>query len=224
MTTQDPKFPGGRRLALVAALALVCGLAAGGAVLYVRQSGSGNEGATACAGDARLADAIAAKATGEVAAVQPLETPFSVRQIAFTDKHGGKRTLADFSGKTLLVNMWATWCVPCREEMPALDALEKKQGGADFAVVPINVDLGDNDKPQRFYAQEKLTALPLYRDSTMGVFNDMKSQGVAFGLPVSLLVDPKGCARASINGPAEWASPDALRLIQAMTAQDKAGA
>ncbi|MCB8837373.1 TlpA disulfide reductase family protein [Aurantimonas sp. VKM B-3413] len=216
MSANDRTPSGGRRLTLIAALALVCGVAAGGAVLYVSETGSGNEVAGGCPVDKALADAIAAGAQGEVAAVQPLDTPFSVSAISFEDKDGQTRSLADFSGKTLLVNMWATWCVPCRAEMPALDALERKEGGADFAVVPINVDLGENDKPERFYAETELTALPLYRDATMGVFNDLKSQGVAFGLPVSLLVGPDGCARAAINGPAEWASPDAVKLIEAV--------
>ncbi|WP_370194122.1 MULTISPECIES: TlpA family protein disulfide reductase [Aurantimonas] len=208
----------GRRLGLIAAVALVCGIAAGGVVLYVSESGSGNETASACPADAAITAAVDAEARGEVAAVQALETPFDVSAIAFSDGDGAAVTLADFSGRTLLVNLWATWCVPCRQEMPALDELERQEGGDDFAVVPINVDMGDIEKPKTFYAETELTALPFYRDETMGVFNDLKRAGVAFGLPISLVVGPDGCARAAINGPAEWASPDAIRLIEAVKA------
>jgi thiol-disulfide isomerase/thioredoxin len=205
-----------RRFLRIGALALVAGIVAGAVGLYVNQAGSGNERAAACPADDALKQALLAEARGEVAAIAPLDEPFDVSTIAFSDGDDKKLTLRDFAGKTLLVNLWATWCVPCRQEMPALDALEASQGGADFGVIPINVDLGPADKPKAFYAETGLTALPFFRDQTMAVFNDLKSQGVTIGLPVSLLVDAKGCARAALTGPAEWASPDALRLIGAM--------
>jgi thiol-disulfide isomerase/thioredoxin len=182
----------------------------------VSETGSGNEVADRCTVDEALSAALDQNARGEVAAVQPLDKPFDVSAIAFKDGDGNAASLADFAGSTVLVNLWATWCGPCREEMPALDALERDEGGEDFAVVPINVDMGDPQKPKDFYAETGLTALPFYRDETMGVFNDLKGQGVAFGLPISLLVGPDGCARAAINGPAEWASPDAVRLLGVM--------
>jgi thiol-disulfide isomerase/thioredoxin len=216
MSDETPKVSNGRRLGLVAAVALLGGLAAGGAVLYVSETGSGNEVAAACLLDETLSAALDDRARGEVAAVQPLETPFDVSAIAFEDGDGNPASLADFAGRTLLVNLWATWCGPCRQEMPALDALERDEGGPDFAVVPINVDMGDPQKPKDFYVETGLNALPFFRDETMGVFNDLKGQGVAFGLPISLVVGPDGCARAAINGPAEWASPDAIRLLDVM--------
>ena len=217
MSEEQRQSSNGRRLAIIAGIVLIGLIAAGGAVLYVGGGWPGNEvAATDCPADSSLADAIAARATGEVAAVQPIEQPFDASTIAFQDKNGAKVSLADFSGKTLLVNVWATWCVPCRQEMPALDALQAQEGGQDFTVVPINVDMGEAGKPQRFYEQTGLKALPLYRDDTMGVFNQLKSKGLAFGLPVSLIVGPDGCARAAINGPAEWASPDGVKLIEAV--------
>ncbi|KQT85836.1 TlpA disulfide reductase family protein [Aurantimonas sp. Leaf443] len=204
------------RLGLVGIAALVAGIVAGGAVLYVIETRSGNETASACPLSATLSAALNERARGEVAAVQVLERPFDASTIAFKDENGRATTLGAFKGSTLLVNLWATWCVPCRQEMPALEALETAEGGEDFAVVPINVELGSDEKPKAFYAETGLTALPFYRDETMGVFNDLKRQGVALGLPVSLVVGPDGCARAAINGPAEWASEDAVRLIEAV--------
>ena len=216
---------GGLRRGVIGTTALALLLVAGGAVLYVNRSGAGNSGTGRCAVDRDLAATLDKAAQGEVAAVAPLETPFDVSSIAFKDADGKAGSLKDFAGRAMLVNLWATWCVPCRQEMPALDALQTKAAGDTFAVVPINVDLGSADKPKAFYAAEKLTALPFYQDGTMGVFNDLKFKGLAFGLPVSMLVGADGCARASVNGPAEWASPDAIRLIDALkqsTAQKSA--
>ncbi|HDZ74056.1 MAG TPA: TlpA family protein disulfide reductase [Aurantimonas coralicida] len=217
MSEETRQASNGRRLGVIAGIALISGIAAGGVVLYVSETGSGNEvAATSCPADEAIYAAIDGAARGEVAAVQALDAPFDISAMAFTDGDGQPASLKDFSGKTLLVNLWATWCVPCRLEMPALDALEQQEGGEDFAVIPINIDTGSIDKPKKFYAETKLTALPLYRDETMGVFDDLKGRGLAYGLPVSVLVGPDGCARAAINGPAEWASPDAVKLIEAV--------
>lgn len=205
-----------RRGAIVGAAA-AAGILAGVAALYVTEIRSGNQAASgACPANAALAKAVSQAARGEVAAVAAVEAPFDVSRMAFKDGDGKAASLADFGGKTLLVNLWATWCPPCRAEMPALDALERREGGESFAVIPINVDVGSPDKPKDFYGETKLAALPFFRDETMGVFNDLKTQGVTIGLPVSLLVDRRGCARAALTGPAEWASPDAAGLIKAM--------
>ncbi|MCJ7999774.1 TlpA family protein disulfide reductase [Rhizobium cremeum] len=126
-------------------------------------------------------------------------------------------TLADFSGKTVLLNLWATWCVPCREEMPALDALQKAEGNDKFQVLAINIDTGSAEKPKTFLSEIGVNALGLYRDSSMGVFNEMKKEGLAFGLPVTLLIDAKGCLLGSMNGPAAWDSEDAAKLVRAAT-------
>jgi thiol-disulfide isomerase/thioredoxin len=117
------------------------------------------------------------------------------------------------SGKVLLVNLWATWCAPCREEMPALDELQKDMGSERFEVVAISVDRGDIEKPKGFLDEIGIEALNFYRDNSMGVFNDLKRKGIGLGLPVTVLVDEDGCAIAQMNGPAEWASDDAKALI-----------
>lgn len=220
MSDGEKAAPRRRGFTKIVGAALVAGILAGVLGIYVIATGSGNRTASsaACPAEEGGRQAVMAAAQGEVAAVVALDEPFDASAIAFTDGGGTPLTLAAFSGKTLLVNLWAVWCVPCRAEMPALDALEAAEGGDDFAVVPINIDLGSVEKPKAFYAEIGLNALPLFRDETMGVFNDLKAKGVALGLPVSLLVDRRGCARAVLTGPAEWASPDAVRLIEAMKA------
>lgn len=211
---------GATRIGWIVAVALALGAVTGTVFLYSGGAFDGNALADAsCPADSQLAQALNERAHGEVAAVQALDEPVSVADLAFTDAEGQPATLADFSGSALLVNLWATWCVPCREEMPALDALERAEGGPDFRVIPINVDTGGPEKPRDFYEETELNALPLYRDETMGVFDRLKSTGLAYGLPVSLLVDREGCVRASINGPAAWASPDAVELIDVLRQQ-----
>ena len=135
--------------------------------------------------------------------------------IAFEDPSGEPARMADFRGRPVLVNLWATWCVPCREEMPALNNLQKALGGDDFEVVAINIDTGSDEKPKAFLDETGVNDLAYYRDSSMGVFNALKKEGLAFGLPVTLLMDDKGCLISSMNGPAAWDSEDAMALISA---------
>ena len=212
----------------LAALAIVLGVLAGAGAVYVKGSTSGNDPAVSQSAQQQVAadagscpateDRVAALtplATGDVAAMAPTETPVSVASLAFDSPEGRSMTLSDLSGKTLLVNLWATWCAPCREEMPALDQLQREAGGEDFEVVTINIDTGDVAKAEAFLEEIGVANLALYRDASMGVFNDLKADGLAFGLPVTLLVDEEGCLMASMNGPAAWASEDALRLVEA---------
>ncbi|WP_062016671.1 TlpA disulfide reductase family protein [Aureimonas sp. AU4] len=210
-----PQTPRRRSTGVVLGLVLAAGVAAGAIGLYVARGGAGNEVAGACPAKAALSAALDAAAQGEVAAMRPLDTPFDLTRIAFKND-GQPTTLGSLRGQALLLNIWATWCAPCRAEMPELDELEREAGDESFAVVPINVDLGDDAKPRGFYAETGLKSLPFMRDETMGIFNTLKGQGVAFGLPVTILVDAEGCARAAMNGPAAWASPDAIRLIDAL--------
>ncbi|MCQ8783828.1 thiol:disulfide interchange protein TlpA [Mangrovibrevibacter kandeliae] len=205
-------------LRTIAVLAVLAGLVAGAVGVYVIESRSGNESlrSAGCPADDALKQALDARASGEVAAVRPLDAPLDVSDLSFTDEDGKPKSLAAFKGKALLVNLWATWCVPCREEMPALDALERQEGGDGFQVVPISIDLGDGTKPKAFYADNAISALPLLLDPSLGSFNRLKSAGIALGLPTSLLVDAQGCARAAINGPAAWASPDAIGLVDVL--------
>ena len=115
----------------------------------------------------------------------------------------------------MLVNLWATWCVPCRKEMPALDSLQTKLGGPNFEVVAVNIDTRDPEKPKNFLKDANLTRLGYFSDQKAKVFQDLKAIGRALGMPTSVLVDGQGCEIATIAGPAEWASDDAVKLITA---------
>ncbi|MBA3446863.1 MAG: TlpA family protein disulfide reductase, partial [Pseudaminobacter sp.] len=94
-----------------------------------------------------------------------------------------------------------------------LNALQKGMGGDAFEVVAINIDTGDDAKPKKFLADTGVDALAYYRDNTLDLFTELKTRGLALGLPVTLLVDGEGCLLAHMNGPAEWASDDAKKLI-----------
>jgi thiol-disulfide isomerase/thioredoxin len=154
-------------------------------------------------------------ARGEVAALALAHTPFRVPPLAFKDAEGHDRTLADWHGRTVLVNLWATWCVPCRREMPALDALQAKLGSAKFQVVAVNIDTRDPEKPLAFLKQVGITHLAYFADESAEVFEDLKTAGKAFGMPTTLIVDPEGCEIGDMAGPAEWASDDGVKLVSA---------
>lgn len=218
-------FPGWRAVTV----AVAAGLVAGAVAVYVTGGPPGNNEAgpttiaeapadDACAAKAGLAKALAEKATGDVAAMLPADPPQSLAGLAFNGPAGNPTTLGALAGKTLLVNLWATWCAPCRAEMPALDALQKQAGGADFEVVAINVDTGSDEKPKAFLSEIGVGNLAYYRESTLRLFNDVKKRGLALGLPVTFLVDADGCLLTHMNGPAEWAGPDATGWIAAAKA------
>ncbi|CAN7366270.1 thiol:disulfide interchange protein TlpA [Pararhizobium sp. LjRoot238] len=226
MTDRKKRLPAAR-LVVIAAL---IGLIAGAAAVYVRESGSGN-GAAVETADAKACEAAKDRVAaitpflkGQVAAMAPVSEPRPIAGLSFKDKDGKDLTLADFAGKTVLLNLWATWCVPCREEMPALDALQKSEGSDKFEVVAVNIDIGDDEKPKAFLNETGVRELGYYRDASMGVFNALKKEGLAFGLPVTLLMDEKGCLIASMNGPAAWDSDDAKALVKAAFAATPSGA
>jgi thiol-disulfide isomerase/thioredoxin len=135
--------------------------------------------------------------------------------ITFSDAAGQSKSLADWRGKTVLLNLWATWCVPCRREMPALDALQRELGGKNFQVVAVNIDTRDPAKPKAWLAETGVKNLAYYADPSAKIFQQLKAIGKAFGMPTTLLVDTNGCEIASLAGPAEWASPDAVALVKA---------
>jgi thiol-disulfide isomerase/thioredoxin len=211
-------------------LAAVAGIVAGGVAVYVSGGLSGNQPGDmvaqapgepdSCPAKTNKAKAVVAKATGDVAAMLAADPPQSLKFLAFNGPDGKPATLADKSGKTLLVNIWATWCAPCRAEMPALDRLQAAKGGPGFEVVAINVDAGDDIKPRKFLAETNVRSLAYYRDATMGVFNALRERALALGLPVTLLVDPEGCLIAAMNGPANWSGPDAAKLVEAALASE----
>ncbi len=208
-----------RRLVLVL-MGGVAGVAAGLAGVYGIATLAGNlfggpAGATACRPAVALAAKLAPLATGEVAAVGMAKSPLKVPNLAFQDAAGQPLTLENWRGRTVLLNLWATWCVPCRKEMPALEALEKKLGGAGFEVVTVNIDTRDADKPKAWLKEVGISGLKYYADPNAKTFQDLKGVGRAFGMPTTMLIDPQGCEIGTIAGPAEWASDDAVKLIEA---------
>ena len=141
--------------------------------------------------------------------------PEALPEIKFQDGNGKERSLEDWRGKVVLLNLWATWCVPCRKEMPALEALEKKLGGPSFEVVAINIDTRDPEKPRAWLGEVGITGLRYYSDPSAKVFQDLKVISRAPGMPTTLLIDPAGCEIGAVAGPAEWASEDAVKLVSA---------
>ncbi|MBX9826962.1 MAG: TlpA family protein disulfide reductase [Xanthobacteraceae bacterium] len=202
-----------KRLALVL-LGGVVGVTAGLAGVYGIGRLMGNaETDPACKSAVETARRIAPLARGEVAAVGVVKAPKTLPTLAFKDASGADKTLADWRGRTVLLNLWATWCVPCRKEMPALDSLQAKLGGPDFDVVAVNIDTRDTDKPKAWLKDVGVHQLGYYADQSAKVFQDLKAIGKAFGMPTTLLIDPNGCELAALAGPAEWASDDAVKLV-----------
>ena len=194
----------------------VAGVLVGLAGVYGFSALTGNaRGDATCRPAVELAKKLAPLARGEVAAVNVAKSPLKVPDLAFQDAGGKPLSLANWRGRTVLLNLWATWCVPCRKEMPALDALQQKLGGPDFQVVAVNIDTRDPDKPKAFLKELGIDKLAYYTDPTAKTFQDLKTIGRAFGMPTTLLVDRQGCEIGTIAGPAEWASDDAIKLIQA---------
>jgi len=140
--------------------------------------------------------------------------PAEVSQVAFTDPEGGEHRLADWQGKIVLVNFWATWCAPCRKEMPMLDALQAEFGGADFEVVTIAT--GRNLLPAitRFFDEVGVTNLPVLLDPKQQLAREM----AVLGLPITLILNRDGQEIARLRGDAEWNSDSAKAIIAALIA------
>lgn len=203
-----------RTLLIAALLGAVAGFAGVYGIGGLERNGTAAGGDPDCAGAVEIANKLKPLVHGEVAAVALSEKPTRVPDLAFHDAGGKVVRLADFRGKTLLINLWATWCVPCRKEMPALDRLAGRMG-SDFSVVAINIDTRDPEKPKKFLAEIGVKNLAYYEDQSGGVFQELKRVGRALGLPTSILVDKNGCEIGHIAGPAEWSSDDALKLVNA---------
>lgn len=156
--------------------------------------------------------ALEAFVTGAMANMTVYEAGEPLEAVTFVDERGAERHLEEWRGKVLLVNLWATWCAPCRHEMPALDRLQAQLGGADFEVLAISLDRSGLDLPRAFYVENEISNLKLYNDASA-------RSGVAlgvFGMPTTLLLDREGRLIGRLVGPAEWDVPEAVALIQAV--------
>lgn len=134
----------------------------------------------------------------------------TVPALHFTDAEGATVSLGDFRGKTVLLNIWATWCVPCRKEMPALDRLQARLGGTDFEVVALSIDRGGLGAVRPFYEEIGIANLAIYLDEGDAA---MRALGIT-GIPTTLLIDRDGRELRRWIGPAEWDSPEMETLIR----------
>jgi thiol-disulfide isomerase/thioredoxin len=210
-----------RRRRLVAATAwALCGTLAVLAGVYGIDRLRSNPADAACRPAVETAARIAPLVRGEVAALTVAHAPFAVPDLTFKDAAGRDHALKDWRGRTVLLNLWATWCVPCRKEMPALDALQGELGGANFDVIAVNIDTRDPEKPLAFLKDVGIKRLAYYSDRSAHVFEDLKTAGKAFGMPTTLLIDRAGCEIGNMAGPAEWASADGVNLVRAAIADD----
>jgi thiol-disulfide isomerase/thioredoxin len=138
--------------------------------------------------------------------------------IAFQDGNGKALAISQWKGRVVLVNLWATWCAPCRKEMPDLAKLQSEMGSKDFEVVAISVDRKGVDASSAFLKETGADGLALYVEPTTRIVNDLQ----ALGLPTTLLIDRQGREIGRLVGPADWSSPEAKALIKAALAEGAA--
>ena len=138
------------------------------------------------------------------------DLPLPVPALSFKDATGRPLTLADFRGRIVLLNIWATWCVPCRKEMPDLDRLEAELGGPGFHVLALSIDRGGPERVQRFFDEIAIQHLAIYLDQPSAAMSALAITGV----PTTLLIDRDGHEVRRWVGPAKWSSPEFRSLIR----------
>ena len=166
--------------------------------------------AFACGANAGALDGLL---QGDMKKLAVLETPVDLPEAVLLDASDAPHAMADYKGKWVVLNFWATWCAPCRKEMPSLDRLQAAM--PDIAVVPVATGRNDVAQIAKFYTQAEVANLPVLRDPKSGLAHAM---GV-MGLPVTILLNPEGEEVARLIGDAEWDSPDAIAVLQALTAE-----
>ena len=151
--------------------------------------------------------------TGSLARFTLAKEPKPLPELAFTDADDKPLKLADYKGKTVLVNFWATWCAPCVKEMPSLDRLQAEMGKDRFVVLPLSLDGPSKAKVAPFYADRKLANLGIYFDKGKKAMGALDISV----LPTSVLIDPDGREIGRLEGEADWDKPEALALMKAAT-------
>ena len=180
------------------------------------------ETGSGCTANSGKIDKLKQSADGFFKNMRFAEEPYDATKLTFKDETGKDHRLAEFSGKTLLLNLWASWCVPCRTEMPELANLKRSLGNDSFDVIAINIDkTASDEKVKDFLKSIKADNIVFYRDQSMDVFNDVRKQGLAMGLPVTMLIDKNGCLLGSYNGSAPWSNADSEKLMKAAMEADK---
>jgi thiol-disulfide isomerase/thioredoxin len=181
--------------------------AVGVAVLYTALAVVANAGAAETA--------IEALRDGDMRKLNIHSEPVAAAGTAFTGEDGSEMTLADYGGKVVVLNFWATWCAPCREEMPTLSALQAAMGGEDFEVVTVATGRNDPVAMEQFFAEIGVDNLPLHRDPQQKLARDM---GV-LGLPITVILDREGLEIARLQGDADWSSESAMAIVAAFVAE-----
>lgn len=154
-------------------------------------------------------------ARGDMAAFVAYSNPSPVPNISFTGKDGTEVTLSSWKGKFLLLNVWATWCAPCRKEMPELDRLQEELGSSKFEVLALAVDRTGIDGASAFFNKAGVKQLKLYADASLRSSSALR----VVGMPTTLLIDPHGREIGRLTGPAKWDGSDAKALISAIISQ-----
>jgi len=214
-SVSGPAGPKSRLIPVLAVAALIAALAA---VLYgIGKPDSKEAAATAakCAASHELSAKLKPLVHGEIAALNLNPAPASLPELDFNGADGLPTSLSAFKGKLVLLNLWATWCVPCRQEMPSLDRLEGDLGSDAFQVVAVNIDTARLEKAKSFFNEIGIEKLGFYADPKADVFQTLKQNGKVVGLPTSILVGTDGCEIGTMSGPAKWDSPEAAALITA---------
>ncbi len=195
----------------------ILGLSAliGFAAVYVTLGGSDNgashDKSVKTQSQAKKSKRLGADHGGDLAAFVKKSSPAALANITFEDGSGKPKSLADFRGKTILLNFWATWCAPCKAEMPSLDRLQSQLGSDKFEVVAVALDHKGRNAAQTFLDATKSDNLKLYIDPTAKAGSALN----VVGMPVTILIDPEGREIGRLVGPAEWDSPAAIALIKA---------
>lgn len=190
-------------------IALVAAFVAAAAI-YVINGQNGNE-QPGGQGDAPKS-ASAGLATGQVKNFVFAESPGPVSEFSFADDRGTERSLTQWKGKVVLLNLWATWCAPCRKEMPGLSRLQGELGGDTFEVVALSVDRKGLEASQKFLGSIDAKQLALYIDESAKTLENLR----VIGLPTTLLINKKGNEVGRLTGPAEWDSAEAKVLIKSI--------
>jgi len=134
--------------------------------------------------------------------------------VPFVDGDGNVLDITAFKGKVVLLNFWATWCAPCRKEMPQLDALQQELGGDDFAVVTVATGRNPVPMVKAFFAKAGVKELPILRDPKQAFARRM----AVLGLPMTMILDREGREIARMRGEAEWDAPEAKKILKAVIA------
>jgi thiol-disulfide isomerase/thioredoxin len=153
---------------------------------------------------------VAPLLTGWMQGFVPAEKPRPAPEAAFIARDGSERRLADFRGRLVLVNLWATWCPPCIREMPALTRLQTRLGGDDFTVLALSQDFQGWRVMAPFIEKHDLATLPIYHDPKGKFARGMRTQG----LPTTVLFDRQGRELGRLVGAAEWDSPETIALLR----------